>query len=186
MPVRRDPDRTAADVGGHPLTPEILLFALFATLSIVSAAGVVFVRNPIKAAMSLIACFFCIACLYLLQRAELLAVLEVLVYAGAIMVLFVFVLMLVEHKDDAIVAQALSARLAVPIKLVALVVIAASFALFIDLGASSELEALPEGFGSVKSIGREFFSVYLFQFELTSLLLLVGIVGAIVVSRRRR
>jgi NADH-quinone oxidoreductase subunit J len=179
------------------LTPEILLFALFATTSIVSALGVVFIRDPVKAAMSLIACFFCLACLYLLQRAELVAVLEVLVYAGAIMVLFVFVIMLVEHKDDAIIAHQLSQRLAVPLKVLAVATVAAAIALYIDRGASGSLDELPAGFGGVKEIGREFFcrrvpesgecaAPFLFQFEFTSLLLLVGIVGAVIISRRRQ
>jgi NADH-quinone oxidoreductase subunit J len=178
------------------VTPEILLFALFATTSIVSALGVVFIRDPVKAAMSLIACFFCLACLYLLQRAELIAVLEILVYAGAIMVLFVFVIMLVEHKDDAIVAHQLAQRVAVPLKVLAIATVAAAIALYIDRGAPAGLEELPAGFGSVKEVGREFFcrrvsesgdcsAPFLFQFELTSLLLLIGIVGAVIVSRRK-
>jgi NADH-quinone oxidoreductase subunit J len=168
------------------VTPEILLFALFATMSIVSAAGVVLIRDPVKSAMSLIVCFFCVACLFLLQSAELIAVLEVLVYAGAIMVLFVFVMMLVEHKDDPIVSQALATKVAMPVKGFAVVIVVASIGLLIDRTGTFPTEKLPEGFGSVKAVGRTFFSQYLFHFEFTSLLLLVGIVGAIIVSRRGR
>lgn len=168
------------------MSPEILLFALFATVSIASALGVILLRDPVKAAMSLIVCFFCIACLYLLQSAELIAVLEVLVYAGAIMVLFVFVIMLVEHKDDPIVSEAVSQRIAVPLKIFAVGVVAVSTALLVDRAGTLPVEPLPEGFGSVKMIGRAFFSQYLFHFEFTSLLLLVGIVGAVLVSRRAR
>jgi NADH-quinone oxidoreductase subunit J len=154
-------------------------------MSIISAGLVVLIRDPVKAAMSLIVCFFCIACLYLLQSAELIAVLEVIVYAGAIMVLFVFVIMLVEHKDEAIVAHQLSQRVAVPLKILAALTVAASIVLFIHRGSVPLAgETLPPGFGSVRSVGREFFNAFLFHFEFTSLLLLVGIVGAVVISRR--
>src|SRR5687767_1368732 len=153
MSLRPDPDRAAGDVwSDHAVTPEILLFALFATFSIVSAAGVVFIRDPVKAAMSLIVCLFCIARLYLLQRAELISVLEVLVYAGAIMVLFVFVIMLVENKDDAIVAHVLSQRLAVPLKVLAVAAVGASIVLLVYRSALGSGEALPEGFGSVRGV----------------------------------
>lgn len=174
----------AGDVGGRRVTVVALLFALFAILSVVSAGLVVLIRDPVKAAMSLIVCFFCIACLYLLQNAELIAVLEVLVYAGAIMVLFVFVIMLVEHKDEPIVAHLRIRRVAVPLKLIAVGAVAITFLMFIHRGVATVLEVLPAGFGSVRVVGREFFNGFLFQFEFTSLLLLVGIVGAVTVSRR--
>ncbi|MCK6548146.1 NADH-quinone oxidoreductase subunit J [Myxococcota bacterium] len=168
------------------MTIEIFLFALFATTSIVSATGVILIRDPVKAAMSLIACFFSLACLFMLQSAELLAVLEVLVYAGAIMVLFVFVIMLVEHKDDPVVSETITQRVAVPVKVVGVGVIAASIALLVHRTGTPRMEPLPEGFGSVRAVGLRFFEQYLFHFEFTSILLLVGIVGAVMVSRRRR
>ena len=171
------------------LTPEILLFALFAVVSVISAIGVVVIRDPVKAAMSLIACFFSLACLYLLQSAELIAVLEVLVYAGAIMVLFVFVIMLVENKDAPVVGSALVQKIAAPLKIAGTLAVAYALINLIrrSIPALAGSETLPEGFGSVASIGRTFFNDgFLFHFELTSLLLLVGIVGAVIVSKRRK
>lgn len=166
------------------VTPEILLFALFAVVSVVSALGVVAIRDPVKSAMSLIACFFCLACLFLLQRAELMAVLEVLVYAGAIMVLFVFVIMLVENKDEALVSPLFSHRVALPVKL-GLVALVSWVLLSVVRRAPLEgPQELPADFGSVAAVGREFFDNYVFQFELTSVLLLTGIVGAVIVSKR--
>jgi NADH-quinone oxidoreductase subunit J len=170
------------------LTPEILLFALFAVASVISAIGVVMIRDPVKAAMSLIASFFSLACLFLLQSAELIAVLEVLVYAGAIMVLFVFVIMLVENKDAPVVGSALVQKIAAPLKVAGALAIAFAVITLIrrSVPALSGSESLPEGFGSVASIGRAFFNDgFLFHFELTSLLSLVGIVGAVIVSKRR-
>lgn len=168
------------------MTIEIFLFALFATLSIASATGVILIRDPVKAAMSLISCFFSLACLFMLQSAELIGVLEVLVYAGAIMVLFVFVIMLVEHKDDPVVSETITQRVAVPVKVVGVGVIVASIALLVHRTGAPRMEQLPQGFGSVRVVGLRFFEQYLFHFEFTSVLLLVGIVGAVMVSRRRR
>lgn len=168
------------------LSIETLLFALFAVGCVVSALGVVAIRNPVKGAMSLIACFFSLACLFLLQAAEMIAVLEVLVYAGAIMVLFVFVIMLVENKEEPVVRNALGQKVAIPVKIIGVLMVA--YAMFdsiskSDLGGS---KVLPEGFGSVADVGHEFFNNFLFHFEMTSVLLLVGIVGAVIISKRRK
>lgn len=170
---------------------EILLFALFAVGAVVSALGVVAIRNPVKGAMSLIACFFCLACLFLLQRAEMIAILEVLVYAGAIMVLFVFVIMLVEDKEQPILTPALGQRIAVPIKVLSVGFV--GYSLLATVRQTAQLEPgqrlsypdeLPDGFGTVAHVGRELFDNFIFHFEMTSILLLVGIVGAVVVSKR--
>ena len=168
------------------LTPEILLFALFAVTSVVSALGVVLIRDPVKGALSLIACFFSIACLFLLQKAELIAVLEVLVYAGAIMVLFVFVIMLVGNKEEAVVGGSFASRLALPVKVGGVAVIGWAFASLISRSNLLGSAELPPDFGSVRSIGMTFFDGFVLHFELTSVLLLVGIVGAVVVSKRVR
>ncbi|MEL7371238.1 MAG: NADH-quinone oxidoreductase subunit J [Myxococcota bacterium] len=170
---------------------EILLFALFAVSAVVSALGVVAIRNPVKAAMSLIACFFCLACLFLLQQAEMIAILEVLVYAGAIMVLFVFVIMLVEDKEQPILTPALAQRITVPIKIIGVVLVAYSMLSVVRRSnialmgeRTSYSDELPEAFGTVAHVGRELFDNFLFHFEMTSVLLLVGIVGAVIVSKR--
>jgi len=170
------------------MDPQIIEYALFSVFSLVTLAGgvgTVAFRDPVKAALSLIASFFGLACLYLLQAAELIAVLQILVYAGAIMVLFVFVIMLVQNKDAPIVNPGFFQRAAVPFKLivVAMVSLVVLYAVRrTSLGGS--VEQLPTGFGSVAAVGHEFFDNYLFHFELTSVLLLVGIVGAVILSKR--
>jgi NADH-quinone oxidoreductase subunit J len=162
---------------------ELLLFAIFASMALVSATLVVAVRDPVKGALSLVACFFSIACLYLLQAAELIAVMEVLVYAGAIMVLFVFVIMLVEQRDVPIVPAGLLRRVLLPVKLGAVALVTANVALVVAKSIFPPSQALPADFGSPAAIGAAFFSSFLFQFELTSVLLLVAIVGAMLISR---
>lgn len=165
--------------------PESMLFVLFSLGCLLSALGVVAIRNPIKGAMSLIACFFSLACLFLMQAAEMIAVLEVLVYAGAIMVLFVFVIMLVENKSAAIVRNTVSQRVALPVKIIAVLVLAYGLMDFIRRTPFVRPNPeLPAGFGSVAAIGHEFFDNFVFHFEMTSILLLVGIVGAVILSKK--
>lgn len=167
-------------------TLEQLLFGVFAFFAVLSALGVVALRDPIKGALSLIGSFFCLASLFVLQRAELMAVLQVLVYAGAIMVLFVFVLMLVDDKNAALFSPAVGEKVTIPIKLGAVAVIAGGL-LYTAIASNLDTRApLPEDFGSPAGVGRHFFENYVFHFEMTSILLLAGIVGAVVISRRGR
>ena len=165
------------------MNPERFLFSVFAAMAIISGSGVVVLRDPVKGALSLVACFFSIACLYLLQAAELIAVLEVLVYAGAIMVLFVFVIMLVEEKEQSIIAPGLLRRIGVGVNVFAVALITTNIAVVLYRHRFGSDDPLPAGFGSPATIGKRFFADYLFHFELTSVLLLVAIVGAVMISR---
>lgn len=168
------------------LGPESLLFAFFGTACLLSALGVVTIRNAVKSALSLILCFFSLAALFLLQHAELLAVLEVLVYAGAIMVLFVFVIMLVENKEEEETRDVLGSKVTLPIKLAAVGLVAYGLGRGVARSRFPTSATVPESFGGVATVGRTFLREYVFHFELTSLLLLVGIVGAVIVSKRGR
>ncbi|MCC7385027.1 MAG: NADH-quinone oxidoreductase subunit J [Deltaproteobacteria bacterium] len=163
---------------------EELLFWIFSVGAMTGGLGVVFLRDPIKGALSLIGSFFSIACLYLLQKAELIAVLEVLVYAGAIMVLFVFVIMLVENHDEPILPKSLLRRVLAPAKFLAVAVVTANLLWVLKQTAFDAGPLLPEGFGSAREVGMEFATSFLFQFELASVLLLVAIVGAVMISRK--
>ncbi|MGF1509212.1 MAG: NADH-quinone oxidoreductase subunit J [Myxococcota bacterium] len=166
------------------LNVESALFCLFGLTTLVSALGVVLIRNAVKGALSLILCFFGLAALFLLQAAELLAVLEVLVYAGAIMVLFVFVIMLVENKDEEASRTLLGSRLSLPLKVGAVAVVGYAMTRAVSRTAFPPSQVLTDDFGTVQRTGLVFLRDYLFHFELTSLLLLVAIVGAVVISRR--
>ena len=168
------------------MSPEYMAFFVFGSMSLLSALGVVLLKNPVKSALSLILSFFSLAALFVLQQAELIGVLEVLVYAGAIMVLFVFVIMLVENKDEEGARDVLGSRLALPVKVGAVLAIGWAIARSVARSEFSAGAPLPEGFGGAKSIGLMFVREYLFHFELTSVLLMVGIVGAVIVSRRGR
>ncbi len=162
---------------------EMVVFWIFAIPLIVSAAGVVVARNPVYAAMSLVAAFFFLAGIYILLTAHLIAFLQILVYAGAIMVLFLFVIMLLSLTDEDLGVSRMRAMqylgAAGAVGLVAVVIRAVQ-----RLGAQ-EMRPVDADFGTVRAVGRILFTQYLLPFEATSVLLLVAIVGAVVVAKAR-
>ena len=159
------------------------VFWIFAVPLIASAAGVVVARNPVNAAMSLVAAFFFLAGIYVLLTAHLLAFLQVLVYAGAIMVLFLFVIMLLTTGDENYARARVKAMQVAG-------VFGAAGVMAVVIRAVQHLGPLPmrqvaSDFGTVKAVGRILYTQYLLPFEATSLLLLVAIVGAVVVAKPR-
>ena len=160
---------------------EWLVFVVVAVAAIGTALGLVIRPNPLHGALFLVGNLFCVAVLYLLLRAEFLALAQVIVYAGAIMVLFIFAIMLLipgraESGPDPL---ARARRLALPV--------AAVFGITVILAAArrtgSPAGAAPEG--GIGAVGRLLFTDYLFPFEVTSLVLLAALVGALTLARRR-
>jgi NADH-quinone oxidoreductase subunit J len=167
---------------------ETVLFWLFAVGTVVSAVGVIFLRNPVASAMSLVASFFFLAGIYVLLWAHTIAVLQVLVYAGAIMVLFLFVIMLLSLTDTGPIAQLSPSRVAGAVATAAL--LASLVMVFRALPPSDTLSWTSDAgrlatFGTLKEIGAVMYTQWLFPFEAVSLLLLVAIVGAVVVAKSR-
>jgi NADH-quinone oxidoreductase subunit J len=166
-------------------TAEGATFALFAVLTVATAVGVVVTRSPVYAAMNLVGSFFFLAGIYVLLAAHLIAFMQVLVYAGAVMVLFLFVIMLLSLGDEHLVRG--------PRRAMQGVGVAGAVGLFAVLAhavagvAESDAPALasPLTFGTVKAVGQKLFTEFLLPFEVTSLLLLVAIVGAVVVAKER-
>jgi NADH-quinone oxidoreductase subunit J len=142
-------------------------------------------RNPVSAVMSLVATFFGLAGLYATLSAHFLAVLQILVYAGAIMVLFIFVVMIVNREESTLVSlRGIPTRLLGVFAGVYMIRVFAGIA--IPAQAPGPLPALSDSFGTVASVGDMLFRQDLFPFEAISLLLLVAIVGGVVVSRSAR
>jgi len=166
------------------LNLELIFFLLLATAAIVSAILMITRRNPVTSALYLVLNFFCIAVLYLLLRAQFIAIIQITVYAGAIMVLFLFVIMLLNLGEDNLAKWKLTSS-----KLVAVLLGAAMLAevlyFVIYFTSSSVISPKAESLGTVESIGKILFSDYLFPFEITSLLLLVAIVGAIFLASKK-
>src|ERR1043165_9114133 len=158
-----------------------LLFILFAGLAIGCGLAVVAQRNPLYSAISLIGVFISLACLYVMLAAPFIAAVQVIVYAGAIMVLVVFVIMLLNVEQE----ERRRPRLTflVPIAVVLAAVLIAEVA-FILVSVRDFGPAVPSNIGITHSIGAALFTQYLLPFEITSILLLMAIVGAMTLARR--
>lgn len=160
----------------------LILFYIFAIISVVSAILVISARNPIHCAISLVVALFNIAGIFVLLDATFLAAMQVLVYAGAIMVLFIFVIMLLNLNQDELHESnsPLIFRLLVGICTLSAFAMSAAF-IRVPLGFMP-LRNLQ--FGSVLEVAKLLFTKYLIPFEMTSLLLTVAIIGAIILAKR--
>jgi NADH-quinone oxidoreductase subunit J len=169
------------------MSAELVLFWFFSIATVLSAAGVIFARNPVASAMSLVATFFFLAGIYVLLWAHTIAALQVLVYAGAIMVLFLFVIMLLSLSDSGPVLSFTPSRVLGGAAVVGLfVALSAVFRKLpnTELGWTQDAARL-QTFGSIKHLGEVMYTQWLFPFEAVSLLLLVAILGAVVVAKPR-
>jgi NADH-quinone oxidoreductase subunit J len=162
---------------------DLFFFLLFATIAVVSAINVVVQRHPIASALSLIGVMGSIAILYLLLGAEFIAMVQIIVYAGAVMVLFIFVIMLLNAGAEARRGRSWTAQLLGVPMLVALLGLICYFvqrefanAGFVKFGNFTG--------GSAQSVGLALFTDYLLPFEITSVLILIAILGAIVLARK--
>ena len=166
---------------------ETVLFWVFFAGVIGAGAQVVLRRNPVHAAMSLVACFFFLAGVYVLLSAHLIAIVQVMVYAGAVMVLFVFVIMLLNLKEEELGKERVTAWKGIGAVAVAaavgLIVVDALRTAYTGPVRDLAVEQLATGFGTVKAVGRALYLFSVLPFEVTSLLLTVAIVGAVVVAK---
>ena len=175
----------AADAAGYSApTGDVILFAVMAAWVTFFALFTITRRNPVTAVMSLVATFFGLAAIYASLDAHFLAVLQVLVYAGAIMVLFIFVVMILNREEVAPLALRPTRILGV-VAAAYLLYVFASVVGFGDKAAPTMAgpPVVAETYGTVAAIGGILFREYLYPFEAISLLLLVAIVGGVVVSR---
>jgi NADH-quinone oxidoreductase subunit J len=165
------------------------LFVLFGAMAIGCAVGVVAQRNPLYSAISLIGVFVSLACLYMTLQAPFIAAVQVIVYAGAIMVLVVFVIMLLNVEEEA--RRPLRLRYLVPVGVLLAAVLIGEAAFMLKLGSDQARAAVPAtvpstGVGLTASIGSGLFTEYLLPFEVTSVLILMALVGAITLARQTR
>jgi NADH-quinone oxidoreductase subunit J len=161
-----------------------LLFILFGGLAIGCALAVVAQRNPLYSAISLIGVFVSLACLYVMLAAPFIAAVQVIVYAGAIMVLVVFVIMLLNVEQEERGRNRLKFLVPTAVALAAVLIAEVAFILV----SVQEFRVNPAANGSdlglTHSIGTQLFTRYLLPFEITSILLLMAIVGAMTLARR--
>ena len=165
---------------------ETLFFLIISLVAIVSAILVIACKNPINSALALIMTFFCLATYYVMLDAPFMAAVQVMVYAGAIMVLMVFTIMLLNIRVDA--SKKHSHKLAAGWIIGFFTLLNTLFILF------RSRAALPTGpysgelikkAGHTELIGKEIFTNFLLPFEITSILLLVAIVGAVILAKKK-
>jgi len=161
-----------------------LLFILFAGFAIGCAVGMVAQRNPLYSAMSLIGVLLSLACLYVMLAAPFIAAVQVIVYAGAIMVLVVFVIMLLNVEDEEPRRKRLGYLVPTAIFLAAILIAETAFILYAVHDSPPRTQVISD-FGLTASVGAGLFTKYLLPFEVTSVLLLMAIVGSMSLARRR-
>jgi len=171
---------------------EVIVFIVAAAMILVGAVGVVASRNPVHSALFLVETLFGVAVIFLIQNANFLAAVQIIVYAGAIVILFLFVIMLLgvdraEELDVEPIAgqRPLAAVLGAALLGIGLtVVLVASNGVTGAIAATGSEHALDNGFSDVERIGRVLFTEYAFAFQATAALLTIAVIGAVVLTRR--
>ncbi len=172
----------------HASRMDIGVFVVAAAIVLSGAVGVVVARNPVHAALMLVMTLFGVAVLFVLQRADFLAAVQVIVYAGAIVVLFLFVIMFLGvDREENLAYEPLRGQRPLAVGLVALA--ATGLLLLAEVArwttGAPQVAGPASGPGSnVAKLGRSVFTTYLFPFEVTSALLVIAVVGAVVLARR--
>jgi NADH-quinone oxidoreductase subunit J len=167
---------------------EAITFYIFGAILLFAAARVITVRNPVHAALFLVLAFFTAAEIWLLLRAEFLAIALVLVYVGAVMVLFLFVVMMLDINLDRL-REGFWHHLPTALGVAFLLLVEAVIVLggrFFGLAALPVPGAPGPGYSNTKEIGRVVYTDYIYPFELSAVLLLVAIIAAIALTLRRR
>lgn len=164
---------------------EKALFIIFAVIAVAAALSIIFQRNPLYSALSLVGTLVALSATYITLRAQFIAAIQIIVYAGAIMVLFVFVIMLLNAPKEGphIDKQKGLRYLAIPF---AGVLLAEAFYVIrsVDLKTMPATDSSSRAVGTTWSVGTNLFTDYLLPFEVTSVLILMAVVGAMVLARR--
>lgn len=159
----------------------VTFFALAIPLVVV-AIMVIAHPSPVYSALFLVLTLFLLAVYFLFLNAHMVAALQIIVYAGAIMVLFLFVIMLLNLQSDTLRTHRHGLGRAA---IIGGVILLAELGLLLQRSSSEQAESsLPENFGTVEALGSQLFTTYLLPFEITGILLLVAIVGAVVLAKR--
>jgi NADH-quinone oxidoreductase subunit J len=167
------------------MDPETIIFFILAVVAVLTALGMLFSKNAIYAAIFLVLNFATVAVFFLTLGGAFIAISQVAVYAGAIMVLFLFVIMLLGAEKLG-QSDTLGWQKPLALLLGLVLLVETGYVLIFKAGEFNVIETLPEGFGTPASIGQVLFNNYLLPFEMTSILLLVAMIGAIVLTRREK
>lgn len=160
-------------------------FYLLSAIAILGAIGVVFLKSPVRAALALVANFFTLGLIYFMLGNQMIGISQIMVYAGAIMVLFLFVIMILKDQTPEDDKSLFQDRRFIFGLLSAIVICGLIWALVINPTMQSFGGEMDRSYGSPQAIGRSFFTTYVWPFEIISILLLVGIVGSIMLAKRK-
>lgn len=161
-----------------------ILFYLLSAIALSCAAGVIFSRNPVKSVLFLIGTFFAISGHYILMNAQFLAIVNIIVYAGAIMVLFLFVIMLMNLNADAEPQKSRLVMFAAVLSGGALFLVLIAALRTVDLNSGGVLIDGTGDMGLIQNLGMVLFKDYVLPFELSSVLFLAAMVGAMVIGKK--
>ncbi|MBI4529916.1 MAG: NADH-quinone oxidoreductase subunit J [Candidatus Latescibacteria bacterium] len=167
---------------------EAFLFYVFAIVAIVSASLMISFRHPVYSALSLVTTLFCVAGLFILLSAHFIAAVQILVYAGAIMVLFLFVIMLlnVRRIEEPRMRSRVGMGLGAVLVGVFLVEVVSGIGQGVTYGRPGNYPVTEvERVGNTEVVGKLLYTEYIFPFEVASLILLVALLGAVVLAKRR-
>ena len=167
---------------------ELLIFYPLASLCVLCALGVVINKSPVGSAMSLIAMMLGLAGIFILQQAHFIAILQIIIYAGAIMVLFMFVIMLLNLKGKGEDENWLSRDKNLLLTVLSGLLATGVLYKIINITSSGEFGSpapLPETFGTVREVGTVLFTEFVLPFEVASILLLVAMIGAVVLAKSK-
>ncbi|MBN8588335.1 MAG: NADH-quinone oxidoreductase subunit J [Rhodothermia bacterium] len=163
---------------------ELIFFFVMAVLSVLTALAVVFSKSPVHSVLSLIATFFLLSGQYVLLNAQFVAIVNLIVYAGAIMVLFLFVLMLLNLKDEAEPQKSNLVRISVTLSAgMLLLTLVGSLRGAIQLPPSLASSATV---GLVENLGKILFTDFVVPFEIASILFIAAMVGAVLIGKRNK
>lgn len=169
---------------------DVIIFYMVAAVCVLGAIGVVAARNPVHSAIFLVLCFFNVAAVFVMLGAEFLAVVQVIIYTGAILVLVLFVLMLVDPDDLPEFHRGRPIQRAVGLLLGGMLLLEVGIAIIDRTVTGVPGDATPENVaavgGNAQAVGRVLYSEYLLPFEIVSLVLTVGVIGAIVLALPER
>jgi len=163
----------------------LIIFCVLAAITLATAFLTIFSKNPIHSAIYLVVCFFSIAGHYLLLNAQFLAIVHVIVYSGAIMILFLFTIMLMNLNEQRDVHRPRITRLGAVVSffLICLVLVA----IFINSKPIvGEYVTTGEDYQSIKVLGKVLLNEYMVPFEFASILLLVAMIGAVLLSKKEK
>jgi NADH-quinone oxidoreductase subunit J len=169
------------------MTLELILFALFAVLALVSSVLMITRKNAVISAVFLILNFFALAGLYLLLNAQFIAVVQIIVYAGAIMVLFLFVLMLLNQRSEESLLKNKRPLKIFAIIISAIVLFQIVYIIFFSKPSASLTPVLQKSVqsGTIEQIGHELYTNYILPFEAAGFLLLAATIGALILAKKK-